>query len=139
MGEINKEKIITLLNEANKALEMLKEYQNSDKDEILSSYKEMSVVKYNFIILIEASIDICNHISAKLYKQAAESYSHCFTILSDKNIIDRKLGTELSIFAKFRNVIVHLYWKVDDKIVINKLNDLDVFEQYFETIVEMIA
>jgi len=52
MSEINKDKIITLLNEANKALTILKEYKDFDKKELLASYKDMSVIKYHFIISI---------------------------------------------------------------------------------------
>lgn len=138
MSSINKEKIITLLNEANKALTILKEYHKSDKNSLLDSYKELSVVKYHFIILTEASIDICNYISAKLFKQAAESYSQCFSILVVNNIISKTLGYKLAIFAKFRNVLVHLYWKVDDSLVVDKLNELNVFEEFFEKVVKLI-
>jgi len=134
MSNFNKEKIITLLNEASKALEILREYKNYDRKKLLANYKDMSVVKYHFIILIEASIDICNHISSKKYKQVADSYSHCFSILAENNFIEQELGDKLSLFAKFRNVLVHLYWKVDDSIVVAKLEELFVFEEYFSKI-----
>jgi len=135
MSSINKEKIITLISEANKALNVLKEYKEYDQDQLLSSYKDLSVVKYHFIILIEASIDICNHISSKKYKQVSDSYAHCFSILVENNFIDKELGEKLALFAKFRNVLVHLYWKVDDTIVIEKLNELNIFIKFFEKII----
>lgn len=138
MNRINKEKIITLLNEANKASAILKDYKNYSNEKILNSYKELSVVKYHFIILVEASIDICNHISAKMYKQTAESYAHCFSILVENKIIDKTLGDKLSAFAKFRNVLVHLYWKVDDTLVVEKLNELNIFDEFLEKIVKLI-
>lgn len=138
INNINKEKIINLLSEANKALEILKEYANSEKNELLESYKELSVVKYHFIILAEAAIDICNHISTKEYKEVAESYANCFEILKDHNLISTELGTKLSEFAKFRNVLVHLYWKVDDSIVVDKLSSLNVFEDFFSIIKETV-
>ena len=138
MIKINRDKVITLLNEANKALAVLKDYESSDNDKILNSYKELSVIKYHFIILVEASIDICSHISAKMFKQTAESYAHCFSILVENKIIDRALGDKLSAFAKFRNVLVHLYWKVDDTLVVEKLNELDVFDEFLEKIVKLI-
>jgi len=137
MGRINLEKIITLLDEANKALSVLKEYKAIEKDVLLVSYKDLSVVKYHFIILTEAAIDICNHISAKLFKRAADSYSQCFSILVENNIISNSLGNRLSNFAKFRNLLVHLYWKVDDSLVVNKLNELNIFDEFFEKIVQL--
>ena len=37
MSSINKEKIITLISEANKALNVLKEYKEYDQDQLLSA------------------------------------------------------------------------------------------------------
>ncbi len=134
INNVNKEKIISLLSEANKALEILKDYKKYEYDLLLNSYKELSVVKYHFIILTEAAIDICSHISSKVYKEAVESYSACFTILVEHNLISQELGNALSEFAKFRNVLVHLYLKVDNNKVVHKLNDLYIFEEFFSIV-----
>ncbi len=138
MPGINKEHIISLLNEANKAMKILEEYREYDKEKLLNSYKDLSVVKYHFILLIEASIDLCNHISVKLFKQVAESYAQCFRILSENGTIDKDVSDKLANFAKFRNVLVHLYWKVDDKLVVRKLGELAVFKDYFANIVRLV-
>ncbi len=41
------------------------------------------------------------------------SYREVFRILGDSKIIDKKLARELEKLASFRNVLVHLYWRID--------------------------
>lgn len=69
----------------------------------------MSVIKYHFIIIAEAAIDIFNHVTSKKINQVADSYAHCFSLLIDNKIVTSALGIKLAEFAKFRNLLVHLY------------------------------
>jgi uncharacterized protein YutE (UPF0331/DUF86 family) len=112
---VDKERIVFLIGEIEKALGVLREYQQMEKEELVSDMRALGSVKYYIILAIEACIDICNHITAKEHLGLPESYSDCFKILGDKNIISKALTEKLITMAKFRNLLVHLYWKVNDE------------------------
>ncbi len=107
--KINKDKLLTLIGEANKALGQLKSYAAADRDKLVSSVEKMASIKYHFIILIEACIDICNHIMSKGFSAVPESYSHCFILLGEKGLISKSLSEKMAELARFRNVLVHLF------------------------------
>lgn len=136
---INRDKVLTLIGEANKALGQLKSYAVTNENKLISSIEKMASIKYHFIILIEACIDICNHIISKRFSIIPESYSHCFRLLGEKGIINGVLSEKMAELARFRNVLVHLYWSVDDNRVLEILKkDLVYFEEYLESIAKFL-
>lgn len=134
-NNLNKNKILDLLNQITKSLQELSKYQDIPNDEVLKSSEKLGNIKYQFIIATEACIDVCNHISAKIFSQIPESYSNCFEILGNNAVVSREVADYMSKFAKFRNLLVHLYWKVDDEQVINVLkNDSQWINKFVEEI-----
>ena len=89
--------------------------------------------KYLLIVAAEAAIDVCNHIVARQGGRAPEEYAECFAILADLKVVEPGLAQRLKKMARFRNLLVHLYWKVDNQrvyqIVQHDLGDLDSFRQ----------
>lgn len=63
--------------------------------------------------VIEACLDIANHIIAAESLGTASSYAEYFEKLKRKGIIDGELAGKLQEMAKFRNVLVHLYDEVE--------------------------
>jgi uncharacterized protein YutE (UPF0331/DUF86 family) len=137
MNSLNKEKIITLTSQAKKAIAALKEYARLPAAEVLGNLERVGNMKYQFIIAIEA-IDICQHVSAKMFSEAPESYASCFAILHEKRILEQPLADELGELARLRNVLVHLYWKVDDERVVENLQKLDALESFLRTIQNLL-
>ncbi len=132
---IKKDRIITLIGETQYALGQLCRYKNEDADLLAKNPEKIGNIKYQLIVLIEACIDMCTHIVAKSYSTAPESYSHCFQLLQENNLIEKQLANKLSEMAKFRNLLVHLYWKVDNKRVIEiAQNELGSFKEFIYSI-----
>lgn len=131
--EVDKDRLLSLIGEIEQALSILREYGEADKESLIGNLKSLGSVKYYLIVAIEGCVDICNHIVAKERIGVPESYSDCFKILKNNEIISDVLSKELSNLAKFRNLLVHLYWKVDDEKVYEllqmKLDDIDRFIQ----------
>lgn len=88
-------------------------------------------IKYNLIVAIQGCIDICSHIVAKEYARAPGDYGDCFRVLKETKILDEQLGERLIKMARFRNLLVHLYWEVDNRrvyeIIRNDLADIEDF------------
>ena len=114
-----------------KNIEFLIEYHKTTPKEFLNSYKDIQAVKYSLFEAIEACIDIASHIIAMKGYERAESYSDMFEILGRKKVINSELTEKLSNMAKFRNLLVHSYAKVDNLKVLDyvkkELNDIKSF------------
>jgi uncharacterized protein YutE (UPF0331/DUF86 family) len=52
---------------------------------------------------------------AKAGGRAPCDYADCFRILGEIGIFDEEFVEKLEKMAKFRNLLVHLYWQVDNK------------------------
>lgn len=135
MHNVDRERIATLVGEARKALGLLHQHGKEAEHEILASEVKLGSIKYQFIVAIESCIDICTHLAAKLYMQAPDSYAGCFDLLREGKVIDDELAGRLSDLAKFRNILVHRYWEVDDRRVVMKLkNDLVHVEEFLKKV-----
>jgi uncharacterized protein YutE (UPF0331/DUF86 family) len=134
MSPLNTAKIQTLIGECRKAIAQLSSYATAPRNGILASPEKLGNLKYQFIIAVEAAIDMCQHIAAKGFNEVPESYANCFDVLHTKSIIDAELSAGMSELARFRNVLVHLYWKVEDEKVLDMLLKLPTIERYLQRI-----
>jgi uncharacterized protein YutE (UPF0331/DUF86 family) len=114
LAEVDREKINKLVSELRKALRLLQELQARDRGEFLRSEHEKSSAKYNFIVAVEAAIDICNHLIAALRLRAPDSYADTFKVLQEAGAFTADFSARLMDMARFRNRLLHFYLGVDD-------------------------
>ncbi|MDP2767088.1 MAG: DUF86 domain-containing protein [Candidatus Methanoperedens sp.] len=112
--EINRRLIKRKAAEIKNAIEGLKSVASAGKGAFLSNPTTIDASKYRLLVAIEAAFSICNHIAARLGKKIPESYSDCFIILWEEGFVPKELSDRLARMAKFRNMLVHLYWEIDD-------------------------
>jgi len=133
MGELDGERIRQLIGMINDSLHRLNELGNLCEKDFLSDFRNTESAKYLLIKATEAAIDICNHIVAKKGGRAPKDYADCFAILKELGVIGDNLTERLARMARFRNLIVHLYWEVNDEkvfeIIKRNLTDLEEFQQ----------
>ena len=133
MRQIDPIKIRQLLSSIGGAETRLRQLGALSQPDFLADFRNTESAKYLLIVATEAAIDACNHIAARQGGQAPQDYAHCFTLLAELDIIEAHLAQRLRQMARFRNLIVHLYWKVDNaqvyQIIQNNLADLDEFRQ----------
>lgn len=79
-------------------------------------------------MLIEACIDIANHIISYEGYREPMSNKDTFQVLAEEKILDKKLAERLKKMAQFRNIIVHDYVRIKPEIVYtvlqSHLNDI---------------
>jgi len=82
-------------------------------------------------ILIEACIDIAQHIISDEQFREPISYRDTFAVLAENGIIQPKDLTRMENMSSFRNLIVHYYQRIDDAAVYGfferNLTDFDIF------------
>ena len=117
--------------EIKRAIEELNAIASGGEESFLSNSIIIDAAKYKLLVAIEAALSICNHIAARLGKRMPESYSDCFIILGEEGILSKDLSERLARMAKFRNMLVHIYWEIDDakvlEIIQDDLKDLEEF------------
>lgn len=117
--------------EIKNSIEELQSIASLSREKFLSDTNVVDAAKYKLLLAIEASLSICNHINAKISKKVPETYADCFVILGELGVISKDLAERMAKMAKFRNMLVHIYWEVEDEKIyeiINKdLNDLKMY------------
>jgi len=96
-------------------------------------------LKYSTIVIAEAIASALQHILAKKYNVVIDGYTAVFSKSKDKNVISSKLLTRLQPFVRFRNMLVHQYWRVDNNVFENNLrNGLNDFRLFVAEIKKII-
>jgi len=129
--EVDSERIQKLVGCMRESVRILHDIGVMRESDFQRDIHKQSSAKYNFIVAIEAAIDLANHLISKRALRAPEDYADVFKVLADASVIDQGFSIELVKMARFRNRLVHLYWDVDIaeiwKIIQTRLND---FEEY---------
>lgn len=78
----------------------------------------MDSLKLHLIQAIEDAASICTHLMARLGGTAPSAYAECFASLHERGVIDESLAERLQAMSRFRNLLVHRYWQIDDALVL---------------------
>lgn len=117
--------------EIDASLSRLEALRPLSRETFLSNQDTLDIACYRLLIAIEAALAICFHVSAKRLHQVPDEYSSCFSSLERAGLIAPELSTRLQQMARFRNLLVHVYWKIDYgqiyDIIATRLDDLRAF------------
>src|SRR3990172_5458537 len=86
--EFNADKLRKITSEIHSSLERLEELQRLSRDAFLSDPHKISSAKYNFIVVIEGVIDLCNHVIAKNAFRTPEDYADTFKVMAERGAFD---------------------------------------------------
>ena len=130
--KFNGDKTGKLSYEFQKALNHLRRLSLTEKSAFLKDPDKISSAKYNFIVAIEAVIDLCNHIIAANMLRTPEDYADTFRVMGEAGVFTQEQINSLARMAKFRNRLIHIYWDVDEELLYQYLqNNLDGLEGAF--------
>ena len=121
-------------------INFLKEYKDIPTKEFTNSYKDVQAAKFSLLEILEATIDIANHIISVQGFSRAETYSQMFKILGYEKVLEINLANRLEDMARFRNLLVHRYGEIDDErfleIIKTKIEDIKEFERQIHKYIE---
>ena len=96
-------------------------------------------LKYSTIVIAEAIASTLQHILAKKYNVVIDGYMAVFSRSKENRVISTKLLTRLQPFFRFRNMLVHQYWRVDNQVFESNLRDgLNDFRTFVNEIGKII-
>lgn len=129
MSEINLDRVRELAGHVRDAVRQLRELGQSPREIFLAESRSVNSAKYLLIVATEAALDICNHLAARRGARSPEDYADCMAIMAEIGVIDDDLKTRMMRMARFRNLLVHLYARVDDgevhRVIRESLGDLE--------------
>ena len=128
---LNTDLIQDRFHDIQQSLERLEQIRTLSYDLFLASQDTLDLTCYRLLVAIEAALQICFHISARKLNRVPEEYAECFAILGEADILPQDLSRNLQQMARFRNMLVHVYWKIDYnrlyRILQEHLGDLRAF------------
>ncbi len=120
-------------------LKQLREYSKISLSRYSSDWKTQRVVERTLQMLIELCIDVANHLISDKGMRLPTSYADTFCVLKENKVITQSLFKKLEKMAKFRNIVVHQYEGIDNKIVISILKEhLKDFENFSKAIIKFV-
>jgi uncharacterized protein YutE (UPF0331/DUF86 family) len=130
---VNLERVQALLGRIAEAQEKATRLGKLPENVFLDDYRNTESAQYLLIVAVEAAIDLCQHLVARSGGRSPTDYADCFTVLQEIGVLPADLAERLRRMARFRNLLVHLYWKVDNRrvhrILREDLDDLRLFRE----------
>jgi uncharacterized protein YutE (UPF0331/DUF86 family) len=127
---------LTLLDEYTTDLRQL---QGIDFKTYVENKLVRRTVERTLHLAVEACLDISQHIVAQEGFRHPADNQDVFAVLAEEGIVSGELLPSLIAMAKFRNLIVHDYARIDNAIVFSILKRrLDDFDAYARTIVNYL-
>ena len=106
MPRYDQEKMVKLVSELRKSIARLRELGKLPQDEFLKDPDKIGSSKYHFIVAIESTIDMSNHIISRNGYRVPEDYGDTFTVMGEVGAIEEAFSEELVKMAKFRKRLV---------------------------------
>jgi uncharacterized protein YutE (UPF0331/DUF86 family) len=127
---VDRERVKKLISEIRNAILFISRCSKRPFEELTDSDKY--AIRYNIIVIAEAISAIALHICRNIYDLEPETPTHALKLLADRGFIPRSVSEELVKIIRLRNLLVHRYWVIDDKII------YDVVKKNFRYVEEFI-
>lgn len=94
----------------------------------------LDAAKYLLITAIEGVVAVAHHLVSSERLGVPDTNAAAIRLLGTNRIIPNELADALAEAAGFRNILVHQYTRVDDRIVIAAMGRLHELEAFVETV-----
>ena len=132
---LDKDKIKQRFAEINESLAEIKRLVALPDKKFLAKKENMAAVKYYLLQAIEAVGSVCVHIAAKKFNKGISAFGECFETLGQEGLLSENLTSRLRKMTKFRNKLMHQYWKIDDKNILEYArNELGDFSEFMKVV-----
>jgi len=133
---IDKKRVSARVEDIKTAVLRLKEFQNMSLNDFMGNGDNYAVASYYLRIAIEGVLTVATHILSRIPTNGKKKdYTQTILSLADYNVLPERFAKKIKGMAGFRNRMVHLYWKVDSKEILNVINDdLKDFDEFIKYI-----
>jgi len=105
----------------------------------LGSDDAKDIACYRLLVGIEAALALCYHVTARRLLGVPDDYAGCFAALERGGVIGAELSSRLQKMARFRNLLVHVYWTIDYERVFDVLErDVEDLREFSRLVAGLI-
>ena len=138
-AKIDRQRIAELLRLITEDVQRVRQKTPAKKEDYLGSQDLQAIVERRLQTAAEGCINIGNHLIARLGLRAPQDYADVFKVLSEAGILPDPLAPQMIEMARFRNLLVHIYWGIDHARVYDALAArLATVEAFIQTIVRWL-
>jgi uncharacterized protein YutE (UPF0331/DUF86 family) len=128
---VDRNLVLRKISELAEYQQQLQEFKGITVKQYRDDWKKQRIVERTLQMMIETCLDMANHLIADQGYRVPVSYADIFKVLGENNVLGKKLADRLEKMAKFRNVLVHQYEKIEAEIIVGilkkNLKDFDHF------------
>ena len=136
---VDKTLILRKLSALDEYLKQISEYVNITLEAYAGDWKIQRIIERTLQMMIETCLDISGHIISDEKFRMPETYADMFRILVEKGILSKSRVDAFEKMARFRNIVVHDYERIDPEIVIGILkNNLGDFEDFKASVIKYL-
>lgn len=128
---VDKKSINKKLQRLTEDLKYLEKYKMESKEDFLIDFTVNAAAMHYMVEVIEIIVDIGNHFLNEVYQAHPNEYKEAIEMLGDYEIVPKKFAKENTDMAKFRNLIIHAYDKIDmEQVYQNLQKSPDIFRKF---------
>ncbi len=133
---VDRDKIEGLIRHLRQYTSYLRQIRDQDRQEFIKDPRSVGSARYYLQVSIESCINIANHIIATERFRAPKDYKDTFLVLNEAGVLPDDFTRTMRELAGLRNLLVHLYWDVDDEMLYDGIrSQLDDFETFVRFVV----
>jgi uncharacterized protein YutE (UPF0331/DUF86 family) len=129
VSDVNLDRLRELAGHLRDAVRQLRDLGQTPPETFVADPRAVNSAKYLLIVAAGAALDIGNHLAARRGARSPEHYADCMAIMAEIGVVDPDLKLRLMRMARFRNLLVHLYARVNDaevhRVIREDLGDLE--------------
>ncbi len=136
---IDREKVTAIFRRMDGYMRQLRLMAAKPREQVVEDPVSYAATEHFLQLCAESCLDVANHIISAERLRAPKDYADAFAVLGENHIVPAALLPKLQAIARFRNLVVHLYWEVDSNRVYDILrNHLDDFQAFEDCILEYL-
>lgn len=115
--------VLRRLADLERYLDQVSEYRDITAERYREDWRTQRIVERTLQMAIEVCVDLANHVIADRGLRVPATYAEAFEVLGEAGLLGAAQQEAMVQIAKFRNVIVHDYARVDPAIVVRILRE----------------
>jgi uncharacterized protein YutE (UPF0331/DUF86 family) len=131
---VDRDRVFRLLAGIEADVAFLARFAERDVDEIVRDDVLLAAIKYGFVTAIEGSAKVAHHLAASEAWPVAETNADAVRTLASEGVLTHELATAIAAAVGFRNLLVHQYGDVDDRLVVQHLAELGDLREFVENV-----
>ncbi len=120
---VDRELVLRKLADLAQYVSQASEYTELRAEDYRRDWRTQRIVDRTLQLAIEVCADVASHLISDRGLRPPGTYADAFEVLREAGLLEPRLGDSLVRMARFRNLLVHDYARIDPEIVVRILRE----------------